>query len=191
MKALILAIFIAVLLCCNVYAQTNLDFEQGIKGWAIVGNTSNFSIDKTEHHHGNYCVRIGKGYGMLKKRFDAAPLSIVQFNAFIKSDQKGVNGYSFIRFYNAQNKLLLTYKSSAIDSTGWQQTGNYTETPAGTKYAEIGMEKDSSGNGYIYADDFSIETNIGVPKTKHLPLCNLINIWFPSGIQIRFIMRPF
>ena len=39
---------------------------------------------------------------------------------------------------------------------------------------EIGVEDEANDKGYIYADDFeSIETNIGVPKTKHQPLCNL------------------
>ncbi len=157
----------------KVSAQQNLDFEQGLKGWLTKGDAANFTIDKTEHYHGNQSARIGKGYGVLYKHIDVAPLSVIQFNAHIKSSDKGINGYSFIRFYNAQNRLLLAYKSKALDSTGWQQTGNYTETPAGTKYAEIGVENDSSGGGYVYADDFSIETNIGVPKIKHAPLCNL------------------
>jgi lysophospholipase L1-like esterase len=168
-----LVIFISIIGSVNIYAQTNTDFEQGLKGWVTVGNAGNFTMDKSEHYHGNYCVKIGKGYGMIKKLVDVPPLSIIMFNAFIKSSDKGVNGYSFISFYNAQNQLLLTYKSNAIDSTTWQQTGNYTETPAGTKYAEIGVENDTAGKGFIYADDFSIETNIGVPKTIHQPLCNL------------------
>jgi lysophospholipase L1-like esterase len=157
----------------KVDSQTNLDFEQGLTGWKMIGDTGNFTIDKTEHHHGNYCVKIGKGYGMLKKHVDVGSLSIILFNAFIKSSQKGVKGFSFISLYNAKDQLLLTYKSNAIDSTTWQQTGNYTETPAGTKYAEIGVENNAAGKGFIYVDDFSIETNIGVPKTTHQPLCNL------------------
>jgi lysophospholipase L1-like esterase len=169
----ILVIFISIIGSGNAYSQTNLDFEQGLSGWVTVGSAGNVTINKTEHHHGNYCIKIGKGYGMIKKHVDVGPLSIILFNAFIKSSQKGVNGFSFISFYNAQNQLLLTYKSNAIDSTNWQQTGNYTETPAGTKYAEIGIEDGATGNGFIYADDFSIETNIGVPKTIHQPICNL------------------
>ena len=60
-----------------------------------------------------------------------------------------------------------------MDSTAWQETGNYTETPSGAKYAEIGVAKGARSDGCIYADDFSIETNIGVPKTNHRPGCNL------------------
>jgi len=173
MKLFLLTFFVAVFVSGNVYAQTNNDFEQGLKGWVKIGNAANFTIVKTEHHRGNYCVKIGKGYGMIKKHVDVGPLSIILFNAFIKSSEKGVKAYSFISFYNAKNQLLLTYKSNAVDSTGWQQTGNYTETPPGTKYAEIGVENDSAGEGFIFVDDFSIETNIGVPKTIHQPLCNL------------------
>ncbi len=79
-------------------------------------------------------------------------------------------------FTMQQNRLLPAYKSKALDSTGWQQTGNYTGTPAATpNMREIGVKNDSRGSGYVLAsaDDFSIETNIGVPKIKHAPLCNL------------------
>jgi lysophospholipase L1-like esterase len=170
---LVLAIFISIIGSGNVYAQANLDFEQGLKGWTTSGDAGNFTVDGTEHHNGNYSIRIGMGYGKVERRIDVGPLSIILYNGFIKSSQKGVKGFSFISFYNAKNQLLLTYKSGTIDSTTWQQTGNYTETPAATKYAEIGVENDNSDKGYIYADDFSIETNIGIPKTKHQPLCNL------------------
>jgi lysophospholipase L1-like esterase len=156
-----------------LYEQSNLDFEHGLKGWVTFGSAGNVTIDKTEHHLGNYCIRIGTGYGKIQRRVDVGPLSIIQYNAFIKSSQKGVEGYSFISFYNAKDQLLLTYKSNAVDSAAWQQTGNYTETPAGTNYAEIGVENDANSKGFVYADDFSIETNIGEPKTKHQPLCNL------------------
>jgi lysophospholipase L1-like esterase len=151
-------------------AQTNLDFEQGIKGWEITGNVSSQKLDA---QHGTCYVQIGKGYGKLQMRVAALPLSIVQYQAYIKSDHKGVNGYSFISFYDAQKKLLLTYKSKALDSTGWQQTGNYTETPAGTKYIEIGIENDPSGKGYVYADNFSIQMDTDMMKTKPAPTCNL------------------
>jgi len=165
-------ILIALISSAKAYAQTNLDFEQGLKGWELVGQADNFSIDKNISHHGSSSVKIG-GNGVIKRRIDVGQLSIIHFNAYIKSDSKDAKGYSFISFYNAQHKLLLTYKSNAIDSTTWQQTGNYTETPAGTAYAEIGIGKNDRGKGFIYADDFSIETNVGVPKIKHQPLCNI------------------
>jgi len=173
MKINLLLIFFLAATSIKASAQTNLDFEQGLKGWGIIGNARNFSLERSGAYHGNYCVKIGKGYGAVQKRVDVGPLSIIQFTAYIKSNVKGVNGYSFISFYDAHHKLILIYKSKAVDSTNWQQTGNYTETPANAAFAEIGIERDSSGKGYIYTDDFSIETNIGAPKTKHDPLCNL------------------
>ena len=172
-----MAMFIAIIAPGKVSAQTNLDFEQGLKGWEMIGDAGNFTIDKSGAHHGNYSVKIGKGYGIVQMRVDAAPLSIIQFNAFIKSGDKSVKAYSFIRFYSTQKKLLLTYKNKVTDSDAWQQTGNYTETPPFTKYAEIGIEKEASGD--VYVDDFSIETNIGVPKVKHQPLCNLNQYMHP------------
>jgi len=169
----ILAMVFAVIGSGKVYAQTNLDFEQGLKGWITTGGAGNFSIDKTAPHHGNYCVKMGDNAGSIYQRITVAPLSIIQFNAYVKSGSKGTKGYSFISFYNAQHKLLLTYKNKAPDSIAWQQTGNYTETPAGTKYAEIGIDRTATGSGAIYVDDFTIATNVGVPTTKHQPRCNL------------------
>lgn len=166
-------IFFAVCSAASVGAQansqTNFDFEQGTKGWQSAGACS---IDKGIAHHGIYSIRIGNGYGKIEKTVYVDPLSIIQFNAYIKSSGRAVSGYSFINFYDSNHKLLLTYKSKPSDSTSWQQTGNYTETPANTRYAEIGVEK-APGHGYIWADDFTIKTNVGVPLKKHAPLCNL------------------
>jgi len=173
MKKSILAVLLAIALIQKLSAQSNLDFTHGLHGWQIKGRLSNFSADKTNPRQGPYCARIGPGKGVLEKKVIAGQLTVIQYNAYLKSSGKGKQGMSFISFYNAKNQLLLTYKSQPVDSTAWQQTGIYTETPAGTSYAEIGVEKESGDNGYVYADDFSIETNIGVPKTKHQPLCNL------------------
>ena len=114
-----------------------------------------------------------RGSGSIFKRWPVLPLAIVQFNAYLKSGIKGVKGHSFIRFYDVKNKKLLEYKSKAIDSLTYQQIGNYTESPANARYMEIGIERDSSAAGYIYADDFSIESNVGAPKTNHQPTVNL------------------
>jgi lysophospholipase L1-like esterase len=103
----------------------------------------------------------------------------VQFNAYIRSAATGVKGYSFLRFYNDVNTLLLEYKSQAITSTSYQSTGNYTETPPDTKYMTIGIDRDSSGKGWVYADEFSVETNIGTPVTKHKPTCDLDQYMHP------------
>jgi len=166
----ILLLLMAPVIVC---AQQNLDFERGFKSWKKIGDTHNFIIEKGNAHHGNFCARIGKSKGIVQRRVKVGPLAIIQYNAFIKSTHRGVKGYSFISFYNTDDKLLLTYKSKPTDSTTWQQTGNYTETPAGTRYTEIGIAKDDAEDGYIYADDFSVETNIGVAKSRHRRLCNL------------------
>lgn len=151
-------------------AQENLDFEHSLTGWMIKGNVS---VDKSNYHTGSECVKIGEGSGSIFKRWPVLPLAIVQFNAYLKSGIKGVKGHSFIRFYDVKNKKLLEYKSKAIDSLTYQQIGNYTESPANARYMEIGIERDSSAAGYIYADDFRIESNVGAPKTNHQPTVNL------------------
>ncbi len=154
-------------------AQTNSGFAEGFKGWQKKGQPANFGLATTGFRHGPYCARIGPGKGALQTRINVGQLSIIQFKTYLKSGGKGIKGAAFISFYNAKNQLLLTYKGAAVDTTEWQETGNYTETPAGTSYAELGVEKETADGGYIYADDFSIETNLGVPKIKRAPLCDL------------------
>jgi|SRR6185503_3868130 len=173
MKKIIFVILLAFAATLQLSAQTNSGFAEGFKGWQKKGQPANFRLEKTGFRHGPYCARIGHGNGVLQTRISVGQLSIIQFKAYLKTSGKGIKGVAFISFYNAKNQLLLTYKSAPIDTTEWTETGNYTETPAGTSYAEIGVEKESAGNGYIYADDFSVETNIGAPKVKHTPLCNL------------------
>lgn len=165
MKRIILILWIGFPI---VAVAQNLDFEQGLVGWHTTGKVS---IDKTDQHKGNACAKIETG--SIYKTVPVKPLAIVQFDSYMKSSAKGVKGYSFIRFYNANHQKLLEYKSKALDSTAYQETGNYTESPALSSYMEIGIEKDPSTPGIIYADDFSIETNVGSPKIKHMPLVDL------------------
>jgi hypothetical protein len=163
-------VFILTALSLQGFAQGNNDFEHGLSGWITKGNVA---IDKANPHKGNSCVRIGNGYGSVVQRIKALPLSIVLFNAYIKTSDTITHGYSFIRFFDARHKQLLEYKSKGIASTTYQQTGNYTETPPQTSYMEIGIEGDADSKGYVYADDFDIENNVGAPKIKHQPLCDL------------------
>jgi lysophospholipase L1-like esterase len=180
-------------------AQDNLSFESGLTGWTRLGKPKNIRADTTHPYKGSFCVRIGTSNGGIMKRVDAGPLSIVQFNAWFRSDRPGVKGNSFMQFYNADHHLLLEYKSPILSSADWQTTGNYTETPAGTAYMTIGIEKASSektsagknspagtspaqaskakdsGNSksYLYADEFTVDINIGVSRTPHQPTCDL------------------
>ncbi len=174
-KASILGIL--VLISTSVFAQINKDFEQGLTGWMTKGNVT---IDKSNAHTGNSCVKLGQGYGEIMQRINGFPLSIVSFDSHIKTSDTIVKGYTFIRFLDVNNKQLLIYKSGPIKSVTYQESGNYTETPPGTRYIEIGVECDASNKGYVYADDFTIETNIGEPKVKHQPI-----------VDIDQYMRPF
>jgi len=155
----------------NVQAQSNLSFEQGMSGWLTKG--THISIDKTNAYAGKNCVKIGPGYGLVMQHIAAVPLAIVLYTDYIKTSDTLTKAYTFVRFYNKAHKLLLDYKSGAINKTTYQKEGNYTETPAETAYMEIGVESDRQNKGFVYADDFDIQNNIGVPKTAHAPTCNL------------------
>ncbi|MFI5161656.1 MAG: SGNH/GDSL hydrolase family protein [Sphingobacteriales bacterium] len=150
----------------KTFAQ-NLDFEQGMAGWHTTGK---ISIDKTDKHNGNACAKIESG--SIYQVIPVKPLAVVQFDAYVKSSQKGIKCYSFIRFYNIKHKKLLQYISRPPDSAGYRQTGNYTESPALSSYMEVGIEKEGAA-GVIYADDFKIEANVGSPKINHEPLVDL------------------
>lgn len=163
-------VFILTAISVHVSAQEKNDFEHGLSGWTAKGRVT---LDKENAYKGNSCVKIGTGYAVLKKRIAVAPFSIVLFNAQVKSGDTLTKAYSFIRFYNSKQKRLLEYKSKGIISTTYQQTGNYTESPPETSYMEIGIENDPDNKGYVYVDDFEIEKNVGAPKIKHQPVCDL------------------
>ncbi|MDB5134982.1 MAG: hypothetical protein JWP37_1585 [Mucilaginibacter sp.] len=167
-----IALFCGFLLLVSItgFAQNSNSFEQGLTGWLISGKVA---INKNNAHSGKNCVQIGNGYGSVTQRLRGSSLSVVSFNVYVKTSDSTTRAYPFIRFLDINHKQLLIYKSATVRSTAYQQTGNYTETPPGTKYIEAGVERDSSGKGYVYVDDFSIETNIGEPKIKHEPLVNL------------------
>jgi lysophospholipase L1-like esterase len=166
----ILYVFILTAISVQASAQDNNDFEHGLDGWLTKGQVA---IDASNAHKANKCVKIGNDYGMVMQRKTALPLSIMYFNAYVKTSDTTIKGYSFIRFLDVNSKPLLVYKSGPITSLSYQQTGNYTEVPPGTKFMEIGVERDSSKRGWVYADDFDIQTNVGTPKNKHEPLCDL------------------
>jgi hypothetical protein len=153
-----------------ISAQSNLDFEHGLTGWMTSGNVN---ADKSNYHTGSQSVKIGEGAGSIFKRMPVSPLAVVQFDAFLKSSKKGIKGYSFIKFYDTAHHQLLEYKSSESDSLTYQQTGYYTEAPPNASYMEIGIAKASTAPGYIYADDFTIEDNVGKPKSYHQPQVNI------------------
>jgi len=149
-------------------AQTNLDFEQGLSGWHTSGKVV---IDRSNARHGNKAARIESG--SVFTTVAVSPLAVMEFEVFVKSAEKGVQAYSFVRFFNSKHQKILEYKNKTPDSTVYQQTGNYTEAPAGASYMEIGIEK-SATKGFIYADDFSINANaLPHSKIKHRPAVNL------------------
>jgi len=172
-----LYLFTLILISTPGFAQNNNGFEHGFAGWATKGKVA---IDKVNPHKGNSCAQLGNEYGEVVKRINGSPLSIVSFDAYVRTSDSTIRGYSFIRFLDVNHKQLLAYKSKAVRSQNYEQTGNYTETPPGTRYIEVGVDRDSSGKGFVYADDFTLETNIGEPKVKHQPL-----------VDVDQYMRPF
>ncbi|HTQ66704.1 MAG TPA: GDSL-type esterase/lipase family protein [Puia sp.] len=140
-------------------------------GWQVIGDKNNVSLDSLNARQGKYCLKIGPN-AMIVKEFIVSPLSILQFNVYVKCSDEKTRAYSFIRFYDTLHRELLEYKSGPLSSLKFRQTGNYTEAPPFTEYARIGVIGDSS-HGYVYADSLEAEFNIGKPDMQNKPLCNL------------------
>ncbi len=164
----------------NVFSQQNLGFEQGLKGWVLNGEKGSITIDFSNAHEGKACVRIGNGE--ISQRMESSAFSIIECSAFTKVRDSAINAYSFLRFYDAFNKLLLEYTSKLNTDTAFQTTGFYTEAPVGTKYITIGIHKNTHTAGYIYADAFAVNLHVGEPTPKHKPQCNINEYMQPFWI---------
>lgn len=149
-------LLVATCMFTNLIAQTNLNFESGLKGWTTTGNAGNIMLVENNAHAGTNSVEMGEGLGTISQNVEVFPFAIVQFKAWVKSSNSPVTSHSFIRFYNASDSLLLALNSKPLSSTVYESTGNYTLAPPYSKYLAIGIEKDIVA-GSVYADDFSIE----------------------------------
>jgi lysophospholipase L1-like esterase len=130
-------------------------------------------IDNSNVRSGKSCAKIGPGYGAVLQHVATVPLAVIQFTGYIKTSDTLTKAWSFVRFFNAQHKQLLEYKSGDLHPLTYTQTGNYTLAPPATAYMEIGITTDAQNKGEVYVDDFDIQNNVGAPKVKHAPTCNL------------------
>jgi len=155
-----------------IHAQTNLGFEAGLAGWQKGNDTDVVKINSANSHSGTACAMLQSAGSELYQKISLGQLAIMQYNSHVKASDKGVEGYTFLRFYNAAGSLLLEYKIHPKFTDAYQESGNYTESPPGTDYIAIGVHKTSS-EGVIYADDFTVELNVGEPAVKPKPAVNL------------------
>jgi lysophospholipase L1-like esterase len=153
-------------------AQTNPGFEEGLSGWEPTEQTTSVKIVTDNIYQGNASVRLGNENAEIIQRISLPQLCLFYYNTHIKSSDKNTIGYSFVRFYDKNDHLLIEYKNKPISSITYQTSSYYTESPALTQYATIGVKK-SNGKGYIYADDFSIKTRFGEPENKPQATVNL------------------
>ncbi len=153
-------------------AQTNPGFEEGLSGWEPAGQTESVKIVTDSIYQGNASVRLGNENAEVIQRISLPPLCLFYYDSHIKSSDNNTTGYSFVRFYDKNNHLIIEYKNKPVSSLTYQSSSYYTETPALTKYATIGVKK-TGGSGFIYADDFTIKTRFGEPENKPEATVNL------------------
>jgi hypothetical protein len=92
------------------------------------------------------------------RRYAIGGLALVDYNLRARGD-----GYSFVRFYNGGDSLLLEYREPVKDGG----SGNYTETPPGTKYMVVGVREVEA------VDSIHVELNVGETGQRREPVCDL------------------
>lgn len=116
-----------------------------------------------------FAVKDGKveiaGPDSVMQLTDCKPLSLVTYTMQISTEPKG---YSFLRFYDAADSLLLEYRVDVATAGKTEQTGNYTESPPGTTHLAIGV-----GGAGVRATDLTVDVNPGEKEAVHAPLCDL------------------
>lgn len=92
--------------------------------------------------------------GALGQRYTIGPLALISYDMKVKP---AAGGFSFLRCYNDRDRLLLEYRAGVSDG----HSGNYTETPPGTRYVRIGV---SEG---LVLDSLGVDLNVGETKPLH------------------------
>jgi hypothetical protein len=140
-------------------AQENLDFENGLSGWRVLGK--NISLDSLNAYSGKRCLHMGPGFAEISQQMPVSPLNLVQFHIYLKSAHQPISGYAFIRFFNDQDELQLEYRSNYLANGNYQPVGYYTESPPASGSVWIGIEKDSSSTDELYADGVDFDPQVG------------------------------
>ncbi len=109
---------------------------------------------------------------VFSRTMEVQPLSILEYSLLIKCSNDSLKAVACIRFFDSAGRELLAYKSAPVSAVSFTKSGNYTEAPPYTRYALVTVEKDSTQNGEIDIKDFHADLNIGVPSTRHEPLCD-------------------
>ena len=108
-------------------------------------------------------VKIEAPGGREERRVEIGSLALISYSLMVK----GNGGSSYIRFYDSAAKLLLDYAVPVKDTGKWVETGNYTETPVGTRFALVGVD------GGLEVKDWKIEANVGEAGERRAPGCDL------------------
>ncbi|HXB35512.1 MAG TPA: family 43 glycosylhydrolase [Puia sp.] len=106
-------------------------------------------------------VRIGEAD---TRRVMVGQLALVNYSINVWAEGMG---RSYIRCYDSADRFLLEYTTPVTDTGKWVETGNYIETPVGTSYVGIGVER------VLKTKDWKIEPNIGETSPPHTTECDL------------------
>ena len=108
-------------------------------------------------------VKIEAPGGRMERRVEIGSLALISYSVMVR----GNGGSSYIKFYDSAAKLLLDYEMPVRDTGKWVETGNYTETPVGTRYAIVGVD------GGMEEKDWKIEANVGETAAPQAPIMDL------------------
>jgi lysophospholipase L1-like esterase len=120
---------------------------------------------------------MGPGYGSVSQNINSSPLLLFWFDAYLKVSDGSNSGFVTVGFYDADSMLIMKYRSQPVTDTLFKETGIYFETPALTKYIQIGIQSGAGNTGYVYGDKFS--WLIIYPDPVNSPECDLAQYMVP------------
>jgi hypothetical protein len=163
----LIAIFVLSFNSYILAAQVDQGFESGLSGWQVSENTK--VIESTLSYTGKYCLALEGAGAEAFQRISVNPFSIVQFTAYLKAVNAGSNGYSFIRFYNSSDSLIIEFKSKPASTDSYNRIECYSLAPGKTNYLIYGVTQISEG-GLYYADEINLKINPGETEIPNSPL---------------------
>jgi hypothetical protein len=111
-----------------------------------------------------------KAGGVVLQQQEATPLSILSYDLALRTNGPKVKARTFVRFYDSTGRPLLEYAVPLNLSEEYMNTGDYTETPPGTKYLAIGMGAEGD-EGLLFSEGLKLDWP--TTSASHAPLCDL------------------
>ncbi len=131
----------------------NPGFESGAASWEDWGNSV---VVANNAYSGTSSLRTGTGDGGRGQIISGTAGNSYSFSVWGKVSRSGVTGYIGVDCLDANENILQKYELTFTGTAYTKKSASFT-APQETVNLQIYVWKEGSeGNGYIYADDFSL-----------------------------------